>query len=173
MVATLGGPALVRAQQATAPAAGDAARLAALDAMVGRLEAAERDRAARLDTLAGAARLGAPGALVVLLRVEPGAARPVARATLSVDGAEAAARDYSAAGTSAPGPGAADELLRAPARPVPHVLALAATVGGERVSRDVTVTPARHGRPTYVEFVLSGSRLDAAAWTGPPTPAER
>lgn len=172
-MAALGAPATVRAQHAETPTAGDAARLRALDALVGRLEGAERDRAARLDTLAGAARGGAGGTLIVLLRVEPGPARPVARATLSVDGTEAVARDYAPTGRSAPGPGAADELLRAPALPVPHTLALTATVGSEPVTRAVAVTPARDGRPTYVQFVLSGGRLDASAWTGPTAPGAR
>jgi hypothetical protein len=164
-----GSPAPARAQ--LAGGAGDstaviAARLQRADSTLAAVEAELRLRDERVGALADAARRGATGGLVVLLRVDPASPRTLASATLSIGGADGERRVYYTPARDALAAGAADELHRGRMLAVPHALTLELVMGSQRLSRTYTVLPAGDGRMTYVQFMVRGGELEGTSWSG-------
>jgi hypothetical protein len=150
-----------------------AARLQRADSTLAAVEAELRLRDERVGALADAARRGATGGLVVLLRVDPASPRTLASATLSIGGADGERRVYYTPARDALAAGAADELHRGRVLAVPHTLRLDLTMGAQRLSRSYTVRPAGDGRTTYVEFTVRGSELEGTSWSGAALASER
>jgi hypothetical protein len=146
--------------------------LARLDSTLAATDRALRAHVARTDVLAGAARRGVGGLVIVFLRTAGAAPQTLSRATLRLDDAVFPARLYYAAARDALAAGGADELHRGSVLAVPHEVTLTVVAGERTLSETVTVTPGSDGHARYVQFVLTATALEASSWLGGAAPGQ-
>lgn len=142
----------------------DQRALLQLDSTLSAAQDAMQTQRNRMRDLGTAVRQRSGAVLVVLLRADSTDAPGLAGANLSVDGAAAGSRNYSAIAARALGQGAVDQLYRAAVLPAAHRVALAITLAGQPVTQGLDVD-AHSGVVTYVRFSVQHGAVTVDSWT--------
>lgn len=123
------------------------------------------DQHGRLLALGDAVRQRGGAVLVVLFRADSSASQDaVQSASLTVDGTDAATRNYTETSRGALRLGAVDEVFRASVLPTAHTVVLSLSVNGQPMTRTVSVS-ASGSSVTYVQFALRNGQLVPMTWT--------
>ena len=142
----------------------DQRALLQLDSTLSAAQSAMQSQRDRMRDVGDAVRQRTGAVLVVLLRTDSTQAPGLAGADLTVDGAAAGSRVYSAVASHALGLGAVDQLYRAAVLPVAHSVALAVTLNGQPVTQGLNVQ-AGSNTVTYVRFTVKHGQVTADTWS--------
>lgn len=135
-----------------------------LDSMLATAQDHMQEQRDRMQALGDAVRRRSGSVLVVLLGAESIPAGGLANVRVEIDSGGASTRGYSAIALEALQHGAVDELYRSEVLPTSHAVSVSALIGGQEVTRTVSVA-AREGAVTYVQFSVHDRQLVPRTWT--------